>query len=182
MILIVGLGNPGEQYEHTPHNMGFRALDYFKARYLPSIEWMIEKTATYLTAQVEGKEVDLIKPLLYVNRSGFPIKQCMESRGILPESLWVAHDEFDLPWGEIKIDIGRSSAGHKGVQSIIESLGTQNFWRVRIGIKPAEDIEVPLDEYVTRKDSRGDEHILEKVAILLDDAIKNGIKKKRITI
>ena len=185
MIFIVGLGNPGEQYEHTPHNMGFRALNFFRAKNLPSVNWITGKTAIYLTAKLENKEIDLIKSLRYMNLSGFPIKEHMERFNITTDSLWVVHDEFDLPWGEIRVDVDRSSAGHKGVQSIIESLGTQTFWRFRIGVKP-ETLSMPLDEYLTQTDGGKSEKyiqkLLEKVSALLFDAIKHGIEKKKETI
>ena len=182
MILIVGLGNPGKEYEKTPHNMGFWVLDYFKERYLPSKDWARGRTLIYLATE----ELTLIKPLQYMNRSGLPIKNYMEIKGISPENLWVVHDEFDLLWGEIKIDFDRSSAGHKGVQSIIDALGTQDFWRVRVGVRPVKELAIPLDEYLTeieRGITKDEEYkLLTTITALLFNAIERGIEKTRVTI
>ncbi len=182
MILITGLGNPGKEYEKTPHNMGFWVLDYFKARYFPSKDWARERTLIDLTTE----ELALMKPLQYMNRSGFTIKNYMETNGISPENLWVVHDEFDLLWGEVKVDFDRSSAGHKGVQSIIDELGTQKFWRFRVGVKPAQELAIPLDEYLTKTTEniteKQEEELLSTITALLFKAIKDGIDKTRITI
>ncbi len=110
----------------------------------------------------------------------------MEIKGISPENLWVVHDEFDLLWGEIKIDFDRSSAGHKGVQSIIDALGTQDFWRVRVGVRPVKELAIPLDEYLTeieRGITKDEEYkLLTTITALLFNAIERGIEKTRVTI
>ncbi|MBI3274316.1 MAG: peptidyl-tRNA hydrolase [Candidatus Colwellbacteria bacterium] len=200
MILIVGLGNPGKQYATTPHNMGFRVLDCFKARFLSSQDWTRGKTAMYLKGEVEGKEVTLLKPRQYMNRSGFSIKDFVKIRTrpsvrtfltspvgeVPPESLWVAHDELDLPWGEIKVDVDRSSAGHKGVKSIIDALGTKAFWRFRVGVRPMAwlaDTDEYLVSFNTKKHMRAtDDAVVQKTAELVFSSLSEGIGKKKIVV
>ena len=186
MILIVGLGNPGKEYAATPHNMGFRVLDDFKARFLPSQDWTRGKTAMHLTGEVGGKEVTLLKPRQYMNRSGFSIKDFVKMNGIPPESLWVVHDELDLPWGEIKVDVDRSSAGHKGVKSIIDALDTKAFWRFRVGVRPMASL-ADMDEYLVSFNTKNhmramDDAVVQKTAELLFSSLSEGIGKKRIVV
>jgi PTH1 family peptidyl-tRNA hydrolase len=143
MKLIVGLGNPGEKYAHTRHNLGFTVVDQLLKDYEP-----VEKTRWDLNAKVkgeivqfdwqpkEGKEerVILAKPTTYMNNSGMAVVRICEYYKVVPEDLWVVYDELDLPLGSMKIRFGGAAAGHRGVESIINALGTDKFWRFRLGI------------------------------------------------
>lgn len=141
MIIIAGLGNPGRKYSKTRHNVGFMVVDELAKKY----GLKFKKKEEYLIAQgrIENKDVIVIKPLTYMNFSGIAIKKLMNKEifNTLPHSLIVVHDDLDLPLEKIKIKINGSSGGHKGVQSIIDSIGTKNFIRVKIGIgkEPFQD-------------------------------------------
>lgn len=131
MYLIVGLGNPGEKYENTRHNLGFLAVDELR-RKLKMGEWSLEKK---LKAEiVKFDEFILARPQTYMNVSGMSVDAITKYYKISPDEVIVVHDELDLPLGHIKIRRGGSDAGHHGIESIIKSLGTDQFVRVRLGI------------------------------------------------
>lgn len=152
MKLIVGLGNPGEQYKTTRHNAGFLAVDYIlndgdgfmQAR--PSHEF---KSEIY-TWQSEKEKVIFLKPLTYMNDSGQALKVvCNFYKMDLSKDLLVIHDDSDLPLGTIRTTDSSSSAGHNGVQSIIDNLGTQDFHRLRVGVETrASRNDLPTDDFV----------------------------------
>lgn len=133
MFLIVGLGNPGEEYEHTRHNAGFDTIDCIApmvgARY-----WKTECGA--LTAKGVWRDVDLVlaKPQSYMNTSGGPVKQLMNAYGVQPDHLIVIHDELDIHPDAIRVKFGGGHAGHNGLRSICDKLGTRDWFRVRVGI------------------------------------------------
>jgi len=137
MNLIVGLGNPGEKYEGTRHNAGRMALEYFRKQHEFS-EWRFDKK---LNAQVaEGKigkeKVTLVTPDTFMNNSGRAVGQLVKSKKAALDLL-VVYDDLDLPLGSMKISFGRSSGGHNGLESIIRSVKTKDFPRVRLGVSPA---------------------------------------------
>ena len=115
MKLIVGLGNPGKKYENTRHNTGFRFVD------------LLEK-------ELVGSGVLFFKNSTFINDSGIDVKKTINRLKIPLEDLLIIHDDFDLELGQFKLQSNRSSAGHKGVQSVIDELGSKDFWRLRIGI------------------------------------------------
>ena len=133
MYLIVGLGNPGEENAHTRHNAGFDAVDAIAgevgARY-----WKTECGS--LTAKGAYRDVDLVlaKPQSYMNTSGGPVKQLMNAYGVDAEHLIVIHDELDIDPGTVRVKFGGGHAGHNGLRSICDKLGTRDWSRVRVGI------------------------------------------------
>lgn len=136
---MVGLGNPGEEYENTPHNLGFRVVDLLAERH--SIR-MTRKDSKALTGigEIEGKAVMLAKPQTFMNLSGTSVAPLMEKHSLTPADLILVYDELDLPRGELRIKPRGSAAGHKGPTSVIAGLGTQEFVRVRLGINPGREI------------------------------------------
>jgi PTH1 family peptidyl-tRNA hydrolase len=138
-FLVVGLGNPDEEYANTPHNLGFMVVDR-----------LAESNAIRLTRKENGadvglgsirlKRVALAKPQKYMNLSGPPVKGLLERYGLTPDRVLVVYDELDLPWGSLRIKPKGSAAGHNGVKSVIASLGTNEFPRIRIGIRPSDKI------------------------------------------
>lgn len=130
--LIVGLGNPGKEYEFTRHNIGFLILDNFSNK--ENLSWKVERYASVTTFRIKGRELILIKPSTYMNLSGKAVKYWMEKEKISLESLLVLCDDISLPFGKIRIRSKGSDGGHNGLLSIIESLGTENFSRLRFGI------------------------------------------------
>lgn len=132
-FLIVGLGNPGEEYAHTRHNAGFDTVDKI-AEELNVRYWKNEAGA--LTAKGTYRDVDLVlaKPQSFMNVSGGPVKKLCQAYGIDPDHVVVIHDDLDLPTDKIRVKMGGGSAGHNGLKSIIDKLGTKEYFRVRIGI------------------------------------------------
>src|SRR3989344_3282239 len=144
MLLIVGLGNPGKKYEKTRHNVGSRVVGELKSLNL--------------------KDIILVQPTTFMNESGRAVKKITKNYKLKTENLIVVHDDIDLPLGEFKIQKNRGSAGHKGVQSIIDSLGTKDFTRIRIGIKP-EQYYRPFrstEKFVLEKFTKDEEEILKE--------------------
>ncbi len=132
-FLIVGLGNPGEEYEGTRHNAGFLAVDRI-ADELGARYWKTECGA--LTAKGTYRDVDVVlaKPQSFMNTSGGPVKRLMDAYGVPPERLVVIHDELDIPAGTIRAKLGGGHAGHNGLRSICDKLGTRDWHRMRVGI------------------------------------------------
>jgi PTH1 family peptidyl-tRNA hydrolase len=143
MKLIVGLGNPGEKYEKTRHNLGFMIVDRFLKNFEQIKDTSWENSAKFKSdiAQVEwqpkhGKmeKVILIEPKTFMNNSGMAVKIIADFYKITPENIWIINDDIDLPLGAMKIRFGGASAGPRGIESIIKQLGTDKFWRFRMGI------------------------------------------------
>jgi peptidyl-tRNA hydrolase, PTH1 family len=138
--LIVGLGNPGDEYRFTPHNIGFLVVDRVASERGVEIR---NRQCRALTAriQVGDEPVLLAKPETYMNLSGLSVRELVAEYELKPESdLIVVQDELDFPLGTLRIQTRRSSAGHNGIESIIGSLGTQDFLRIRIGVAPERKI------------------------------------------
>lgn len=135
MKLIVGLGNPGKQYEKTRHNVGFMALDRLREA-LNGSEWKPNKKFFGDVSEVmmSGTKHLLIKPTTYMNESGKAVKAAMTFYKIPPEDVIVVHDEKDLPLSDVRVQFERGHAGNNGIRSIIDHLKTKAFHRVRIGI------------------------------------------------
>lgn len=133
MYLIVGLGNPGDEYAHTRHNAGFDSLDLV-AEAVGARYWKTECGA--LTAKGAWRDVDVVlaKPQSYMNTSGGSVKQLMNAYGVDADHLVVIHDELDINPGTIRVKFGGGHAGHNGLRSICDKLGTRDWFRVRCGI------------------------------------------------
>ena len=130
--LLVGLGNPGEEYAEHRHNVGFEILD--RLSNLSPGFWKGNLGLSWRVALVENKEVVLLKPLTFMNRSGNPIKKALENWDFTPQDMIIVHDDLDLPLGKIKFSFDRGAGGHNGVDSIINTIGTNAFFRLRFGI------------------------------------------------
>lgn len=135
MKLIVGLGNPGKEYEKTRHNVGFMALDKLRQE-LNGSEWNANKKffGDVSEVMVDGTKHMFLKPTTYMNDSGKAVKAVITFYKISPEDVIVVHDEKDLPLGDVRVQFERGHAGNNGIRSIIEHLKTKAFHRVRIGI------------------------------------------------
>jgi len=139
--LIVGLGNPGIEYQFTPHNLGFLAVDRIAGELGIEIR---NRQCRALTArmQVGDEPVLLAKPETFMNLSGVSVRELVAEYDLKPESdLIVIQDELDFPLGTLRIHTRRSSAGHNGIESIIGALGTQDFLRIRMGVAPERKLE-----------------------------------------
>lgn len=189
MILIAGLGNPGPKYENTRHNVGFKAIDKIAEGFqFPNFESQPIFNAKISKGKIAEKEVILAKPQSFMNNSGKAVKSLVRSlvskrseAKLLSNNMIVIHDDLDLPLGEIKIAKDRGSAGHKGVQSIIDTLGTKDFIRFRIGVLPKSGKPKQADKFVLQKFTKEEEKILQKVIEKTIEAIslflKEGLEK-----
>ena len=180
MIVIMGLGNPGEKYKDTRHNIGFRIIDKF--REINSFpEFKLSKKFNSLVSEgfVDSKKVILAKPQTFMNKSGKAVKALISFYKI--KVLFVAHDDIDLPLGKIKIVKSRGAAGHKGIESIIREVGTKDFIRFRIGIQPTKAKPKNIEKFVLQKFKKEEEKIIKKVIKETTEAIeltlKEGIEK-----
>jgi PTH1 family peptidyl-tRNA hydrolase len=151
--LIVGLGNPEPEYENTYHNLGLFFVEKLADSFLPGASFKKEKYFWFL--KTDG--IIFIKPKVFMNESGVAVKAAIKffsnkEGKILPEKILIIHDDSDLNIGDFKMDFDRGAAGHKGVLSVAESLKTNRFWRLRIGIRPPEEqIRQKAGEFVLRK-------------------------------
>src|SRR5580658_7655016 len=132
-FLVVGLGNPGEEYEFTPHNLGFLAIDRLAESHAIRVS-LKECDARVGLLNTRGKRVALAKPQTFMNESGRAVNGLLGRYEVSPDRLIVVYDELDLPWGTLRIRPKGSAAGHNGMKSVIAHLGTQNFARVRVGV------------------------------------------------
>jgi PTH1 family peptidyl-tRNA hydrolase len=139
MFLVAGLGNPGEEYALTPHNLGFLTVDRLAERYGIRVTRKDSK-ALVGVGEIEGREAMLAKPQTFMNLSGASLGSLMEKHSIEPGGLIVVYDELDLPWTALKIKPKGSAAGHNGMKSVIESLKTSELVRVRLGIHPGHPV------------------------------------------
>jgi PTH1 family peptidyl-tRNA hydrolase len=138
-ILVAGLGNPGEEYENTPHNLGFLVIDRLAESHGIRVSRK-ENVAKVGLGTVGAKRIALAKPQTFMNLSGSAVQGLLERYGLNPGCLVMVYDELDLPWGELRIKPKGSAAGHKGMKSVIGSVGTSEITRVRLGIHPGHPI------------------------------------------
>lgn len=141
--LIIGLGNPGKEYERTRHNVGFLFIDI-------------------LENSLKNKKIILAKTQTFMNKSGAAVLALSKFHKVKPENILVVHDDIDILWSNFKFSFGRSSAGHKGVESVIKSLKTKNFWRLRIGIQPTVKKHTKADKLILKKFTPAELKILNK--------------------
>lgn len=144
MKIIVGLGNPGNQYKKYRHNTGFILLD--KLAEERGLKW--KKSSKFESEIAEWGDFILVKPQTFMNNSGDAVSKIMNFYKISEEDLIVVHDDVDLEFGVVKKQKGKNAAGHHGVEDIIEKIGTKEFWRLRVGIGKPENKQVPVDVWV----------------------------------
>jgi len=135
MKLIIGLGNPGKRYEKTRHNVGFMILNALREK-LDSSDWSLSKKFNAETSglTINGEKIILAKPMTFMNASGQSVQLIAHFYKVVPEDIIVVHDDKDLKLGDVRVQEDRSHAGHNGIKSIIEHIGTQKFTRVRVGV------------------------------------------------
>jgi PTH1 family peptidyl-tRNA hydrolase len=144
VFLVLGLGNPGPRYELTRHNVGFLVLDNLSDQHRIKLD-QHKHQCLYGIGEVDGLKVVAAKPLAYMNRSGVPARSILAAFDIPPENVIVIHDDIDLPLGKIKKKNKGGDSGQRGVRSLIQTLGTDRFWRVRVGVGRPEDREDIVD-------------------------------------
>jgi peptidyl-tRNA hydrolase, PTH1 family len=180
-LLLVGLGNPGPEYARSRHNLGSACLDAFAEK--AGIEMGRKRWRSRVgCGVVAGRRVWLLKPQTYMNESGRAVYEAVRDLGIGPESVWVVHDELDLPFCRMRIKVGGSAAGNNGVRSIIASLHSDDFVRFRVGVgKPERRGSGPgVDHVLGRFSPREEESlqaVIDGVAAALETALTAGLPR-----
>jgi PTH1 family peptidyl-tRNA hydrolase len=170
--LVVGLGNPGRKYAKTRHNAGFMALEELVRRLGARLEE--EDLFALGRASLDGTPVVLMEPLTFMNRSGQAVRETLRGREITPGHLIVMHDDLDIETGRLKIRMGGGSGGHRGVSSIIESIGTPDFIRIKMGI--GRDPEMLPEDYVLKKFSKDELPLMEENIVQAADAVESILR------
>ncbi len=166
MKLIVGLGNPGKEYDKTRHNVGFMVMDRLADVLNVSID-MKKFKGEYTKLKYQGEDVILLKPMTYMNNSGESVIQVMNYFKIDVDDLLVIYDDMDMPVGKLRLRESGSAGGHNGVKSLIAHVGTQSFKRIRVGIDKHPHIKVI--DYVLGKFTKDEQP-------LIDEGIENAVK------
>lgn len=176
MKLIVGLGNPGKKYKNTRHNIGFEILDSIASNEkFSSWKKKLKFHAEISEGSIVAEKILLAKPLAYMNNSGQAVSAIAQYCKISPRDIVVIHDDLDLPIGTLRISQNSSSGGHKGVQSIIDALGTEEFARLRLGICGENRAHTPAEEYVLENFTSEEKIKIEDAAKLLIEALEQVI-------
>ena len=171
MKLIVGLGNPGIQYQFTPHNVGFLAIDYIANECGVEVR---NRQARALTGRltIGSEQVLLAKPETYMNLSGLSVRELVEKNEIAPETdLIVIQDELDFALGTLKLQTRRGSAGHNGIESIIGALGNNDFLRIRVGVAPERRV-TDGQSYLLSPFRKAELEIVGEVLDTVNEAVK----------
>ena len=165
MKLLVGLGNPGKEYEQTRHNVGFMFIDYLTKRF-KKYDLRIKNKKEYILCEVwEGQDkiFELVTPQLFMNKSGEALLSLHHKSLFINPNFIVVHDDLDIPLGMWKQQIGTGPKLHYGIQSIEEHLGTKEFMRIRIGVDNRGEVRIPGEAYVLQKFTEEEKQKLEKI-------------------
>ena len=176
--LIVGLGNPGEEYENTPHNLGFLVADRLAESHGIRVSRK-ENLSRVGLGVIAGRRVALAKPQTFMNLSGLAVKGLLERYGLKPDRLIVVVDELDLPWMAMLVKERGSAPSHNGMKSVIGSLGTSEFIRVRLGIHPGGEItgrKFVLGRFKRAQKKEVDE-VVARGAAAVESIIAEGVEK-----
>lgn len=176
MKLIIGLGNPGKQYEKTRHNIGFLAVDFLVERLNFKFNLKEKFKAEICETRLNNEKIIIVKPQTFMNNSGDAVQLLQSFYKVSPKNIIVVYDELDLPFEKIRVRKEGSSAGHKGIQSIIQKLGTDKFYRIRIGIKNDKAEKMPA-RFDSGKARRADRFVLSRFSILEKIKLKNILKR-----
>lgn len=171
MKLIVGLGNPGREYDNTRHNVGFHFIDLLVKNYFPGNNFKEKFNGLYIKTTYNGEDLILLKPLSYMNLSGEVVIKFVNYFKIKPEDILVIHDDLDMPVGKLKLKENGSSGGHNGIKNIILNLHTENYKRLKVGISKDSNIEVK--DYVLGKFSIDDKDKLKKLETIINSLFED---------
>lgn len=184
--VIVGLGNPGDEYKDTRHNVGFMVLDRIAKEVGVEWELVAKKQALVAEGKIGKEKVVLAKPQTFMNRSGNAVGFFIKSQKAA-EKLIVVHDDLDIPLGKLKVSFGKSSGGHKGVESVMKAVKTQNFARVRVGITPTTATgklkkpsgDAVVNDFIVDPFKKGEEDNIKKVIKIASEAVLMTVAEGR---
>ena len=160
--LVVGLGNPGDEYKKTRHNAGFLLLDALASKYSVSFSYESKFKADVAKLMFDGNSVRLLKPQTFMNKSGLSVRACANYFGVSAEQILVVHDELDIDVGLTRLKFGGGHGGHNGLRDIITQMSTKDFYRLRLGIgHPGNRNKVV--SYVLKAPSKDEMQLLEEV-------------------
>ena len=174
--LIVGLGNPGDKYENTRHNVGFMTVDILAERLRIPVQKLKYKALTN-TAELGGQKVLLMKPVTYMNLSGEAVRQAADFYKIHPERVLVISDDVSLPVGKLRIRAGGSAGGHNGLKNIIAQLGSDRFPRVKIGVGEKPHPDYDMADWVLSKFTGEDKKAIDAAILRAADAVECLLKE-----
>lgn len=178
-FIVAGLGNPGDQYRSTRHNVGFFIVDELARRW-HSATFLEKWQAQYVSLSVDEQKVHLIKPVTFMNRSGKAVVYFYRFYKVNPDQLLVVHDDLDMAPGRIKLVKGGGAGGHNGIKSLVETLGTKEFYRLKIGIgRPGNGVvhaDFPVDKYVLGNITEEDFNILQSRYDSIEDGIRTFLQ------
>jgi peptidyl-tRNA hydrolase, PTH1 family len=177
-LLVVGLGNPGDEYRGSRHNVGAEVVELLAKRHGGRLRKRKER-ALVDEVTINGKRAALAVPVTYVNDSGHAVGALVRRFGVTPEQVVVVHDELDLPVGELKVKSGGGLAGHNGLRSIVAHLHSQDFQRVRIGVGKPVSKERGADHVLNRFNKReraGIDAIIEQAADAVEAIARDGVE------
>jgi PTH1 family peptidyl-tRNA hydrolase len=163
-LMLVGLGNPGKEYDLTRHNIGFMAIDEFARR--NDFQWQDKKDLKcHLASNMMGDtRVLLVKPTTFMNLSGEAVQAVMSFYKIHPDNITVVYDELDVDFGQVRLRKGGSAAGHNGVKSLIQHLG-ESFGRIRVGIGPKNPPQIDSADFVLQKFNKDEQEHLKELLV-----------------
>lgn len=177
MFLIVGLGNPGREYNNTRHNIGFDAIDVIADKYNIEVS-RIKFKGVYGEGFVNGEKVILLKPTTYMNLSGESVREVMDFYKLSEEDILIIYDDVSLDVGRIRIREKGSAGGHNGIKSIIANIGTDVFPRIKVGVgKPQGDLVKHVLGTFSKEDREDLNKVLEAVAMASETIIKDDAKE-----
>lgn len=176
MKLIVGLGNPGDQYAHTRHNVGFMLLDRLTDDLAHGQAWKKQFQSEYMPLTYLDQKYTLIKPQTFMNLSGKSLAEWVQFYKLSPEDLIVAHDDIDLPLGKIRFKKASGHGGHNGLRSLIQDLGTRDFIRLKMGVGRPHG-KTPVEKHVLQPFRKEEYKDLEDLLKLSHEALKHFCEK-----
>jgi PTH1 family peptidyl-tRNA hydrolase len=178
-VLIAGLGNPGKEYVTTRHNIGFMCLDDFVAKSDEMSDWLQKKDlkCLYSSGQLGDTRVMAIKPTTFMNLSGEAVQAAVNFYKLSADKTVVVHDELDIDFGQIRMRVGGSSAGHNGIKSITNVLG-EDYGRIRIGVGPKKPARIKSEDFVLKNFSAGElaqlTNLKKEVSAIISEIIYGG--------
>ncbi|ASC70648.1 Peptidyl-tRNA hydrolase [Halomicronema hongdechloris C2206] len=181
--LIVGLGNPGDKYRGTRHNIGFEVINRLARTWQIPLKEDCKFQGSYGDGRAGGGKIALLQPLTYMNRSGQSVRAVVDWFKLMPQSVLVVYDDMDLPVGRLRLRLAGSAGGHNGMKSIIAHLGTQDFPRLRLGIgnRPGDKPKDAVISHVLGRFSTAERQTMDAVVATAIDAIdlsrRDGVEK-----
>ncbi len=181
MILIVGLGNPGEKYQNNRHNVGFMFVDYLINHYqVTNVKYNKYLLSEITETTIDNEKVVLTKPQTFMNNSGVALKKSIENWSLKIENLLVAHDDLDIPLGKFKIQQGTGPILHRGINSIEKALKEKNFFRIRIGVdNRTPGSSFPGEAYVLENFKSEERRVIEQTFPLILNRLKTWLKSEK---